>query len=62
MEGNVLLTRSQVADFFQVSIKTIRRWEKAGKLPSVPISRNVVRYRTKDVRDLVDVLLSQKRA
>lgn len=39
-----LVTAEQVAERLQVSLPTIRRWTRAGVLPTVPLPGRVVRY------------------
>jgi excisionase family DNA binding protein len=51
------LTVDEVADLARVSAKTVRRWEKTGRLPSVRIGA-VLRFRRVDV----DRLLSPRAA
>lgn len=44
-----LVTRQQLADQFEVTATTIRRWERLGKLAAVKLGRGTVRYRVSDV-------------
>jgi len=37
MADNTLVTPKEVADFFSVSPRTIQRWAKTGKMPSIKI-------------------------
>ena len=46
-----LLTIEEVADYFRVSTKTIRRWVKAGKLLAVSEGRTL-RFRHEDIIEL----------
>ena len=48
-----LLTRRQVAAIFRVSVKTVTRWESAGKLRSVQAQDGLVRYLESEVRLLL---------
>jgi excisionase family DNA binding protein len=47
-----LLTRSEVAELFQVSPSTITRWAESGKLPSVKTLGGHHRYESKTVLEL----------
>jgi excisionase family DNA binding protein len=53
-----LLTRSEVAEIFQVSPSTITRWAEAGKLPVVKTLGGHRRYAAKVVMDLAEQLLA----
>ena len=44
-----LLTREEVAKRFSVSIESVKRLEKKGKLPRVQVGERSVRYRVADV-------------
>ena len=44
-----LLTRPELADIFKVSLPTIHRWEKLGKLHAVRLGAGSVRYRREEV-------------
>ena len=46
MRDNILITPAEVASFYQVSIRTVQRWARSGKLPSVKIDRTL-RFPTK---------------
>ena len=37
MDDNILITPKEVAAFFCVSPRTIQRWAKTGKMPSIKI-------------------------
>jgi hypothetical protein len=52
-ETPALLTRRDVAVALRVCGKTIERLTKEGLLPAVYFSRRCVRYRPRDVRQLV---------
>jgi len=45
----MLMTKQDVADRFQVSLSTIKRWVKAGKLKTVRLSPTIVRFRLAEV-------------
>jgi predicted site-specific integrase-resolvase len=53
MTTEKLLTRPELAELFSVSIATIHRWERAGKLKPVRLSANVVRYLPAQVQQLL---------
>jgi predicted site-specific integrase-resolvase len=48
-----LATRKELAERFKVSITTIRRWQKQGKLLPVRLSAGVVRYRVSQVEQFL---------
>lgn len=48
-----LVTRPQLAEQFAVSIPTIRRWEKQGKLIPVRLGAGSVRYRLAQVEQFL---------
>jgi len=52
-----LLTRSEVAEIFQVSPSTVTRWAEAGKLRSVKTLGGHRRYEAKVVMELVQQLI-----
>lgn len=43
-----MLTREEVAEYFQVSTATIRNWEKHNRLPAIKIAHRV-RYSPQEV-------------
>jgi excisionase family DNA binding protein len=47
-DDQVVLTQSQLADRWQVSEVTIRRWRKEGKIRALIIGESV-RFRLKDI-------------
>ena len=49
VSSNRYLTRSEVAEIFQVSPSTITRWAEAGKLPSVKTLGGHRRYEARAV-------------
>ena len=49
-----LLTPSEVAKLFRVDPKTVTRWAKAGKLSSIRTLGGHRRYRTAEVRALLE--------
>jgi excisionase family DNA binding protein len=44
-----LLSREEVAELFGLTISTIRRWERAGKLHPLRLGPITVRFRPEDV-------------
>jgi excisionase family DNA binding protein len=48
-----LLTTSQVADRFQVTTWTVRKWVRDGKVPALKLSGKYVRFRPEDVERIV---------
>jgi excisionase family DNA binding protein len=52
-----LLTVQEVARKLKVSIRTIWRYEAAGKIPrAVRLSGNTVRWKARDIQDYLDGL------
>jgi predicted site-specific integrase-resolvase len=51
-ESRPLLTRRQVAAFFNVCTETIKRWDHAGILPVYRINSRVARYAQDDCDEL----------
>ena len=60
VSGNRYLTRSEVAEIFQVSPSTITRWAEAGKLPSVKTLGGHRRYESRAVLELAQNLMLEK--
>jgi excisionase family DNA binding protein len=52
-EQERLLTASEVADLFRVSVKTVGRWGRSGALPLRRTIGGHHRYRLADVRALL---------
>jgi hypothetical protein len=52
MNGEILLSREQLARRWGCCIETIKRRERAGSLPSVRFNSRVVRYRLVDIERL----------
>ena len=48
-----LLNRTEVADFFGVTTKTIMNWEKKKILKSIKIGA-VIRFRKQDLKELLE--------
>lgn len=48
-----LLTRQETADLFRVDKATIRRWERAGRLPAITLPSGRPRYKRSDVEALI---------
>ena len=55
-----LLTRSEVAEIFQVSPSTVTRWAEADKLPSVKTLGGHRRYESKAVMALVQQFMKEE--
>jgi excisionase family DNA binding protein len=49
-----LLTSGDVAELFRVQPKTVRQWANAGKLPSIRTLGGHRRYRSNEVRRVLD--------
>lgn len=47
------VTRAQVAQMLQITIGTLIRWEKAGKLKALRLGSGSVRYRVSDVEAFI---------
>ncbi len=54
IDGDELLTPSEVAALFRVDPKTVTRWAKAGKLTSIRTLGGHRRYRAHEVYSLLD--------
>ncbi len=54
IDGDELLTPSEVAALFRVDPKTVTRWAKAGKLTSIRTLGGHRRYRASEVYSLLD--------
>lgn len=54
IDGDELLTPSEVAALFRVDPKTVTRWAKAGKLTSIRTLGGHRRYRAEEVYGLLD--------
>lgn len=54
IDGDELLTPSEVASLFRVDPKTVTRWAKAGKLTSIRTLGGHRRYRASEVYALLD--------
>ncbi len=55
------MTPRQVADLLAVRVETVRTWSKQGKIPSVKLSHNCLRFRPDDVQDFIRRHLKGKR-
>jgi excisionase family DNA binding protein len=55
-----LLTRTEVAEIFQVAPSTVTRWAEEGKLPSVKTLGGHHRYEAKAVMELIQHLLKKE--
>jgi excisionase family DNA binding protein len=52
-EKRELLTRRDLCELFQVSLSTVIRWERSGKLPVVRLGAGLPRYRRSEVDNLI---------
>jgi excisionase family DNA binding protein len=59
-ETDELLTPAEVAALFRVDPKTVTRWAKAGKLTSIRTLGGHRRYRSSEVRQLLDGIPEQR--
>ena len=48
-----LATRREACDLLKISMSTLERWERQGKLTPVRLSPGVVRYRRSDLERLI---------
>jgi excisionase family DNA binding protein len=55
LEGSQLLTDSEVAKKFNVSLRTVIDWRNQGKLPYLRIGRSI-RYRPESITALLEKL------
>jgi excisionase family DNA binding protein len=51
--SDIFLTRKEVATLFNISVPTVRRWERAGTLPVVRIGTCSPRYRRSDIESFI---------
>lgn len=49
-----LLTRKQVAEMLGVHCETIKRWQRANRLPAIIINSRVIRYEPSVVRQMIE--------
>jgi excisionase family DNA binding protein len=54
-----MLTDGELADRLKVPVGMVRYWAKAGRIPSIRISRKVTRFRLADVLAAVEARQSQ---
>ncbi len=55
-----LMKREEVAEYLNVSTKTVRRFEERGQLPRIDLSRTSIRYRPEDVEKLLEELTRKR--
>lgn len=48
------LTTEQVAEFLNVSVRTVRKWRYEGAIDAVKVGRRLVRYRLRDVLEWLE--------
>ena len=58
LNEKTILTTKEVADLLRVSLITVRRWLKAGKIPSIRIGKHY-RIRRDDIEDLFNEQLKK---
>jgi excisionase family DNA binding protein len=62
LDGEELLTPSEVASLFRVDPKTVTRWAKAGKLTSIRTLGGHRRFRAEEVYSLLQQTTGQRPA
>lgn len=50
-----LLTQDEVADWLQVTTRTLKRWRDEGKGPRHQRVQNMIRYRRSDIESWLDL-------
>ncbi|MBU0731273.1 helix-turn-helix domain-containing protein [Patescibacteria group bacterium] len=58
LSERTILTTKEVADLLRVSLITVRRWLKSGKIPSIRIGKHY-RIRRDDIEDLFNEQLKK---
>jgi excisionase family DNA binding protein len=59
--NDTLLTVHEVARKLRVSVRTVWRYEAAGKIPrAVHLGGNTVRWKARDIQDYLDSLKGRK--
>lgn len=53
MSTQVLLAIGKAAELLNVSVKTLRRWSNAGKIPFIKTPTGHRRYRLEDIESLL---------
>lgn len=55
LPASAMLSAADLSDMFRVSLNTVWRWSKAGRLPApVKLGPNSTRWRAGDVREALD--------
>ena len=49
LESDPSLTRKQLAERWNITTRTLKRWEKAGRINPLTLSSRVIRYRLAEV-------------
>lgn len=49
LDMNGLVTANEVAKHFDVTVETVNRWVREGRVPCIKPSRKVIRFRLDDV-------------
>ena len=61
-DGNRLLSRRKAAEILGVSVRTVCRYERQGRLPACKLSSRLTRYRLQDLDKLIgDAAVKQGR-
>jgi excisionase family DNA binding protein len=55
-----LLTARQVADQLGLSVETVLRWARQGRIPAVYLSNRAIRFRQDDVDAYVEQVSSRR--
>ena len=53
-QTEMLLTRREAAERLRISLSTLERWERTGRLTPTRLSPGVVRYRRADIERLIE--------
>jgi len=57
-DGELLMTRREIAAIFKISLATVIRMEASGKLKPYQIGANAIRYKVSDVREYLNSCLA----
>jgi excisionase family DNA binding protein len=53
-QETTILTKREAADLLRISIRTLERWERMGKISPTRLSPGTVRYRKSDIERLIE--------
>lgn len=53
-QDQTLLTRREACDLLKISLSTLERWERDGRLVPLRMSPAVIRYRRSDITRLIE--------